>query len=232
MKSTETGPERNPEALGGRGFYGFVRCFSLLLAVLMAAVLASCQSDPPAPAASANMTAIPMNPGTADYATNLLQEGDVISITFQYATNFNAVQKITLDGQLNLDSAGVVKAAGKTSFELQNELSKIYKLQQQGDTVTVKLVSAVARVYVSGAVFRPGPVVMERPLTALEAVMEAGGFDATRAKLSGVTVLRIESGRQKAYHVNLERVIDGGEETPFYLRPFDIVHVPSKTFNF
>jgi polysaccharide biosynthesis/export protein len=232
MKSSETEPEREPRALGRRSFCGFTRGIGLFLAVLMAAILAGCQSDPPAPAGSANMAAAAPSPGTADYATNLLHEGDIVSITFQYATNFNAVQKITLDGLLNLDSAGVVKAAGKTPFELQNELSKIYKLQQQGDTVTVKLVSAVSRVYVSGAVFRPGPVVMERPLTALEAVMEAGGFDATRAKLSGVTVLRIESGREKAYHVNLERVLDGGDETPFYLRPFDIVHVPSKTFNF
>ena len=69
-------------------------------------------------------------------------------------------------------------------------------------------------------------------MTALEAVMEAGGFDPTRAKLSQASVLRIENGRQKAYHVNLERVLEGEEETPFYLRPFDIVHVPSKTFNF
>jgi protein involved in polysaccharide export with SLBB domain len=74
--------------------------------------------------------------------------------------------------------------------------------------------------------------VMERPMTALEAVMEAGGFDPTRAKLAQASVLRIENGKQKAYHINLQKVLEGEEETPFYLRPFDIVHVPSKTFNF
>jgi polysaccharide biosynthesis/export protein len=202
----------------------------LTVAVLTLLAFAGCQSPPPA--GSANYVPVVSDPGTADYATNLLHEGDVLSITFQYATNFNAVQKITLDGLLNLESAGAVKAAGKTPLELQAELTKIYKLQTQDDSVTVKLISAVASVYVSGAVFRPGKVVMERPLTALEAVMEAGGFDPTRAKLSQASVLRIENGRQKAYHINLEKVLEGEEETPFYLRPFDIVHVPSKTFNF
>jgi polysaccharide export outer membrane protein len=202
----------------------------LAMAVLILLVFAGCQSNPPA--GSTNYVAAVLDPGTADYSTNLLHEGDVISITFQYATNFNAVQKITLDGLLNLESAGAVKAAGKTPLELQAELAKIYKPQTQEDSVTVKLISAVASVYVSGAVFRPGKVVMERPMTALEAVMEAGGFDPTRAKLSHASVLRIENGKQKAYHVDLERVLQGEEETPFYLRPFDIVHVPSKTFNF
>jgi polysaccharide export outer membrane protein len=227
MKSLDTETRQCRTARSQLGFRG---CLGLAVAFLMLLTFAGCQSTPPA--GSANYVPVVSDPGTADYSTNLLHEGDVISITFQYATNFNAVQKITLDGLLNLESAGTVKAAGKTPLELQAELAKIYKPQTQEDSVTVKLISAVASVYVSGAVFRPGKVVMERPMTALEAVMEAGGFDPTRAKLSQASVLRIENGRQKAYHINLQKVLDGGEETPFYLRPFDIVHVPSKTFNF
>lgn len=208
---------------------GLRASLALLLMAVIALAVAGCQSGMLDP--GLNLQAVP-DPGTADYATNLLHEGDVISITFEYATNFNAVQKITLDGLLNLDTVGTVKAAGKTPLELQNELAKIYKPETQEDTVTVKLVSAMSSVYVSGAVFRPGKVVMERPLTALEAVMEAGGFDPTRAKLSDARVLRIEGGRQHVYHVDLSRVLEGNEEAPFYLKPFDIVHVPSKTFNF
>jgi polysaccharide export outer membrane protein len=227
MKSLEKQPELHFMRGSQRLTPGHL-ILMVMIPILLA--VAGCQSNPPAE--SANYAPVVSDPGTADYATNLLHEGDVLSITFQYATNFNAVQKITLDGLLNLESAGAVKAAGKTPLELQGELAKIYKLQAQEDSVTVKLVSAVASVYVSGAVFRPGKVVMERPMTALEAVMEAGGFDPTRAKLSQASVLRIENGRQKAYHINLERVLQGEEEIPFYLRPFDIVHIPSKTFNF
>jgi polysaccharide export outer membrane protein len=227
MKSLDNKPR---QCRAARSQPGFRCCLGLMAAVLMLAALAGCQATPPA--GSPNSAPIVSDPGTADYATNLLHEGDVISITFQYSTNFNAVQKIALDGLLNLDSAGAVKAAGKTPLELQVELAKIYKLQTQEDSVTVKLISAVASVYVSGAVFRPGKVVMERPLTAMEAIMEAGGFDPTRAKLSQASVLRIENGRQKVYRIDLQKVLKGEEEIPFYLRPFDIVHVPSKTFNF
>jgi hypothetical protein len=73
---------------------------------------------------------------------------------------------------------------------------------------------------------------MERPMTAFEAVMEAGGFDPSRAKLSDVTVLRIAEGHQKAFRLDLKRVLQGHDDSPFFLKPFDIVHVPSKTFNF
>lgn len=168
----------------------------------------------------------------ANYATNSLQEGDIVSINFQYATNFNAIQKITLDGVLNLETVGPVKAAGKTVTDLQTELAKLYKPQVKDDVVTVKLISSGNSIYISGAVVRPGKIPMDRPMTALEAIMEAGGFDPNRAKLSQVIVLRIEEGKQKTYQLNLKKALRGGDEEPFYLKPFDIVHVPTKTFNF
>ena len=171
-------------------------------------------------------------PIAVNSSTNVLQEGDLVSITFQYSTNFNATQKIPLDGLLNLESIGPVKAVGKTPVELQNELARLYKPQIKDDVVTVKLLGAACAVYVSGAVFRPGRIAMERPMTALEAVMEAGGFDPNRARLSAVTVVRLEAGRQKTFHLDLKRVLQGTDESPFYLKPFDIVHIPTKTFNF
>jgi polysaccharide export outer membrane protein len=172
------------------------------------------------------------DPRVVSYATNLLQEGDVVSITFQNATNYNATQKITLDGQLNLEGVGLVKASGKTVEALQADLFRLYKPLVKEDVITVKLLASSASVYVSGAVVRPGKVAMERPLTALEAIMEAGGFDPYRAKISDVHVLRLEGGQQHTYRLNLKRALDGTEKKPFYLQPFDIVHVPTKTFNF
>jgi polysaccharide export outer membrane protein len=165
-------------------------------------------------------------------AANVLQEGDLVGITFQFSTNFNVAQKVPLDGLLNLESVGPVKAAGKTPVELQTELARLYHPQIKDDVVTVKLLAAATAVYVSGAVFHPGRIPMERPLTALEAVMEAGGFDPNRARLSAVTIVRIDAGHQKTFHVDLKRALQGKDDSLFYLKPFDIVHVPTKTFNF
>ncbi len=172
------------------------------------------------------------DPGAAAYATNNLVEGDVVSITFQYSTNFNAVQKIGLDGTLNLQGVGQVPAAGKTALQLQTEQNELYKNQVKEDPITIKVIAAESAVYVAGAVTRPGKIAMERPLTVLEAIMEAGGYDPYRADLSEVLVLRVEQGRQKSYRVNLKRVLRGRDESPFYLKPFDVVQVPTKTFNF
>jgi len=193
-----------------------------LLSVLCVIMLAGCQTG-------SNAT---VYPGTAAYATNNLLEGDVISITFQYSTNFNTVQKIGLDGTLNLQGVGLVQAAGKTTLELQNALTDLYKGQVKDDPITIRIVMAEAAFYVAGAVTRPGKISLERPMTVLEAIMEAGGYDPYRADMSNVLVLRVENGRQKNYRVNLKRVLLGQEDTPFYVKPFDVIQVPTKTFTF
>ena len=133
---------------------------------------------------------------------------------------------------MNLESVGLVKAAGKTPLQLQEELAKLYKPQVKDDVLTVKVVASASSIYISGAVVRPGKVPLDRPMTVLEGIMEAGGFDPSRAKLSSVRVIRLEDGRQKIYMVDVRKVLDGTSDAPFYLKPFDIVHVPLKTFNF
>jgi len=172
-----------------------------------------------------------IDPGAAGYSTNNLLEGDVVNITFQYSTNYNTTQKIALDGTLNLQGIGQVKAADKSTVDLEGELTDAYKILAKDDPITIKIVEAESAVYVSGAVTRPGKIPMERPLTVLEAIMEAGGYDAYRADLSDVLVLRVENGQQKSYRINLKRVLRGEDETPFYLKPFDVVQVATKTFN-
>lgn len=161
-----------------------------------------------------------------------LHEGDVVKVTFEADTNMNTVAKISMEGVINLPMAGDVKAVGRTIEELQSDLIARYDRLLKVKEITVTLVSSAASVYVSGAVLRPGRIPMDRPLTALDAVMEAGGFDPNRARLSAVSVMRVENGRQRRYEINLKRTLQGGDETPFYLKPFDIVHVPEKTFNF
>ena len=90
------------------------RVLALLLAVVTTSMVVGCQSTPQPPM---DNSLLPLaGPGTADYATNFLQQGDVVGITFQYSTNFNTTQKITIDGLLNLESVGQVRAAGMTAI--------------------------------------------------------------------------------------------------------------------
>lgn len=214
-------------------FQGYLRLI-LFLSLLPAGcfLLAGCRSsydeyDTQMAAAVADFRA-----GEPDYSTNRLQEGDVVSITFRYSTNFNTIQKIGLDGMLNLDVAGQVKAVNQTVLQLQNELTPLYQSQAKDDPITVKVVSPEAAVYVAGAVNRPGKIPMERPMTVMEAIMEAGGFDPLQANMADVLVLRVENDRERTYRLNLKRVFDGRDQSVFYLKPFDIVRVSAKTFNY
>src|SRR5207249_11173734 len=105
-----------------------------------------------------------------------LSAGDVVKITFPAAPELNQSQKIGTDGTLSLPLVGEVHAAGKTPTELQNELANLYKPQLQDNEVLVTLETRALPVVVSGAVAKPGKIVLERPATILEAIMEAGGF--------------------------------------------------------
>ncbi len=210
-----------PRARSLRFGAGLAACGAFVFCALI-----GCSTPPPMSPAAGEAT-----PAEGFYANEALTEGDVISITCESVTNLNTTVKIPLNGVLDLAFVGQVQAAGKTTQALQEELLTRYKQQVLAEEITVKLVQAAARVYVSGAVLQPGKVPMDRPLTALEAVMEAGGFDPNRARLSKVTVVRVEGNRQVSYKVNLDKALKGEGGQPFYLKPFDTVHVPSKTIN-
>lgn len=171
--------------------------------------------------------------GDAPSISGALQEGDIIQVAFAASTNLNTTQRIQLDGQISLQFVGKMKAAGKTPVELEKSIEQLYQPQlRSAESITVTVVSSSAAVYVAGAVLRPGKIPLERPFTVLEAIMEAGGVDNTRAKLSGVTVLRVEGGQRIARKINLKHTLEGKESFLFYLQPHDVIYVPEKVINF
>ena len=164
------------------------------------------------------------------YASVKLIEGDSISITFPGSPDLNTTQRIRRDGKIDLKTVGEFPAAGKTPAELEKEILKLYEKDLVLKEVSVILQSSSYPVFVTGAVMHPGKLMAERPISVLEAVMEAGGFDNAKANMRRVVVLRNEEGQLKHYILNLKRVLDGKSKQLFYLRPNDIVYVPEKMF--
>ena len=160
--------------------------------------------------------------------TILLREGDTVKISFPASPNLDATQQIRRDGKITLSLVGEVEAAGLTTAELQQKLIKLFAPQISSKEVTVVLQSSSFPVFVTGSVVHPGKVLSDHPLTALEAVMEAGGFDYTTANLKAVKIIRNENGTMKNYKVNLKNVLDGKDNQPFYLKPDDIIYVPER----
>lgn len=158
----------------------------------------------------------------------VLHEGDTVRISFPGAPTLNTVQQIRRDGRVTLPLIGEFKAAGLTPPDMEKELIKQYGPLLQTKEVTVSVDSSGFLVYVTGSVLRPGKILSDRPLTALAAIMEAGGFDYTKANLKSVRVIRTENGQTEHFVINLKNVMKGSADDKFKLKPADIIYVPER----
>jgi len=161
--------------------------------------------------------------------TIVLTEGDSIKISFPGTPNLDTVQPIRRDGKVVLPIVGEVVAAGKTPSQLEKELEDLYAPQLvSSKQVTGAIQSSSFPVYVSGSVLRPGKVLSDRPITALEAIMESGGFDNSRANMKNVRVIRNQDGKVLHFSMDLRGILNGTKTQSFYLKPYDIIYVPEK----
>jgi polysaccharide export outer membrane protein len=158
----------------------------------------------------------------------VLREADVLRIAFPGSANLDTVQTIRRDGKITLPIVGEVVASGKTPAELEKELIGLYASQLvSSKEITVTVVSASFPVFVTGAVQKPGKILSDHPITVLEAIMECGGFDYSKANLKAVRIIRNQD-KQTNYRVNLKGVLNGSPIDVFYLQPSDIVYVPER----
>lgn len=183
----------------------------LAMACVLAAACSSTNYDIPAQAWSASPK------GT-------LSVGDTIRVTYPGAPELNQTLKIQADGMIGLPMVGNVSAAGRSTSSLQSSLTGMYESRLNDPTVFVSLEKPAASVYVAGEVVAPGKVLLDRSITALEAVMEVGGFSKF-ANPKKVYVIRTERGKQNRYVLNLANPLSGYESEAFYLRPYDMVYV-------
>ncbi len=157
-----------------------------------------------------------------------LQAGDALSIKFPHWPELNEEQAIRPDGNIALQFVGEVQAAGRTPEELRTELLDRYAGTLKNPELTVIVRSFQSqRVYVGGEVAQPKLVMIEGGrLTALEAIVQAGGFLKRSAKMSNVIVIRQCDGKQYVKTLDLKAELKNPESEPFHLEPFDVVYVP------
>jgi len=196
-----------------------LKCSMLALAIF---TFAGCQTS------QSSGTSKQIAPVKAHAETIVLREGDILKVSFPGSANLDTTQQIRRDGKISLPLVGEVQAAGTTPDALQQNLIKLYATQISSREVIVAVESSAFPVYVTGCVLRPGKVSSDQPITALEAIMDAGGVDYTKANLKAVRVIRLENGASESYTLNLKLVMQGNDNNPFYLKPDDIVYVPEK----
>jgi len=220
MKTRSTNPvmaNESPEGNNRSNWLRFLSNFSVLVCVVIVTV-SGCTTTPTA------LSEQDLTP----YASVKLTEGDTLAITFPGSPTLNTTQRIRRDGKIDLQSVGELTVVGKTPAELEKEVLKLFESQLVLKEVSVTLLSSELRVFVTGSVVHPGKILADRPISALEAIMEAGGFDYTKANQKAVAVIRHEGSTTQRYKLNLKNELSGRDVEPFALKSFDIIYVPEK----
>ena len=212
MKTTPITQTGNPPSLRN----ALLAAFTGMMALLLAFAFTGCESSEPYSPIPAEAYS-PRPAGT-------LTAGDVIRVTYPGAPELNTVQKIEATGKVSLPTVGSVTAQGKSVASLQSQLTGLYQSHLQNPTVLVAVETAASGVYVSGEVMKPGKVPLDRPMTAFEAIMEAGGFSKF-ANPKQVVVVRNQGGKHQRYALNLSDTLSGASDSAFYVRPYDTIYV-------
>lgn len=190
----------------------------LVTSLWLAAVSAPAQeagSPPAAPASEAEPTGL-----------YVLEPGDEITIKIFGMPQLEDTVRIRPDGRISAVLVDDVEAAGVTTRDLDARLTSRYSEYLKDPQVTVIVRSfANLKVYVGGEVAAPGPLPLLGRLTALGAVLQAGGFKGT-ARTDSVILIRNTGGdRPRVEKLNLKAVYEkGGPDVA--LQPFDVVYVP------
>lgn len=151
-----------------------------------------------------------------------LQPKDAISVKFYYQPQLNEDLIIRPDGKISLQLVNDVEAANKTVAELAASITQKYRnILSRPEAAVILRSIAQHRLYVGGEIRQPGMILWEEPVTALQAIFQAGGFAPTADNRRTVLIRRDPQGRANFYLCDLEL-----SENDFFLQPYDILFVP------
>src|SRR5256886_15928838 len=124
-----------------------------------------------------------------------LQPGDVVEIQYRYSPEFNQTVTVQPDGYITLEVGGDLKVAGMTVDQLRQAILKKARTRLKDPIATVILKEFQKPYFVvAGEVAQPGKIEMRERVTAIQAIMLAGGMKES-AKSSQVVLLRSEERR-------------------------------------
>lgn len=189
----------------------------LAVAVLLPALFCPAQEKMPA----AKDAAKPVVPDSY-----IIGASDDISVTvFKEPTLSNSLL-VRPDGMISMPLLGDVKAAGRTTTQLADEITVMLKKYIQDPNVTVVLSKVNSKIiYLLGEVAKPGPVEMTPGMTFLQAIATAGGLTQF-ANSKKIYILRIDGGKERKIPVQYKRALKGDISLNLDLNPGDTIVVP------
>lgn len=157
-----------------------------------------------------------------------LQPGDVLEVQFRYSPEFNQTITVQPDGYITLEIGGDLKVAGFTIEQTREAILRQARTRLQDPVATIVL-KEFQRPYfvVAGEVATPGKIEMRERVTAIQAIMLAGGMKETARSSQVVVFRKINSDTAEVKLLNLKDIRRTSDlENDLTLQAGDMVFVP------
>ena len=159
-----------------------------------------------------------------------LHSGDTLMLDYRLSPELNQTVTIGPDGFVDLNLVGAVKLMGLTMTEAHALILKLDSVRLNSPELNLQLKDFQRQyVVVAGQVINPTRIEMREDLTAIQAVMLAGGFKDS-AKESKIVIFRRLNSRTDMAEVrvlNLHNIKKTSQlEHDLSLEPGDIIYVP------
>ncbi|HUX90627.1 MAG TPA: polysaccharide biosynthesis/export family protein [Gallionellaceae bacterium] len=156
-----------------------------------------------------------------------LRQGDTVLISVWREDTLQKQVVVLPDGSVTFPLIGRVEVAGLSTPEVEQRITKKLKEYFPEPIVSVVIVGIDGnRAYVTGKVIHPGPLIISGPITVLQAISLAGGFDRF-ADENGIKVIRAKPAGQEIFPVNYKDIISGKNmSTNVQLKADDTLVVP------
>jgi protein involved in polysaccharide export with SLBB domain len=196
----------------------------------------------PMQAAETNAAALFETVKSMDFLDNQHKLGPGDRITYRVVEDQDDTRSLTVtdSGQLEVPYLGLVKAAGKTSRGLSQEIKTLLeaKLYYQATVIiAVELVNRAritGRVYVTGMVRNNGgyDIPAGETLTVSKAILNAGGFSDFSDK-KNVRLVRKTADGKRTFTVNVVEIWEKGKlELDIPVQADDLIVVPARLVNY
>ena len=164
---------------------------------------------------------------SAQHSSYLLGSGDILEISVWKDDSLTKQVVILPDGTISFPLVGVIKAAGRTIENLQDEIAKKLSEYISEPVVTIMVIKVNSyNIYVLGKVNKPGAYSLGQKINVMQALALAGGLNAF-ADADDIGILREVDGKQVKIKFNYKEVIKGKNlEQNITLKAGDIIVVP------
>jgi polysaccharide export outer membrane protein len=152
---------------------------------------------------------------------------DQLSVVFYRDKEMSADVVVRPDGKISLPLLNDIQASGLTPDQLRQKVSLEAKrfVQDPNATVVVRQINS-RKVFITGAVEKPGAYPLIGPTTVLQLIATAGGVKEY-ANSQKILIIRKEGSAEKTFDFNYKEVVGRKNmQQNIELRPGDTIVVP------